>query len=169
LQQQIDEARGTISTYESTMKDYERRLNNHANSVRMAEHEAARAKQLESNVRQLKEEKADIAQKLHNAQEYQVAFSTAAEQKISELEREKEGMIQDHQFAVETAAYRISAAERKIDEVEQKRGSADHFQTPPTRKRQRPNETPHMDGPATRGRKRRAAAQNEGDSDAAPL
>jgi hypothetical protein len=40
-----------ISNYESTIKDYEGRLNNHANLAQMAEHEAIRANQLESSVR----------------------------------------------------------------------------------------------------------------------
>jgi len=170
LQRQLDEARGAISTYESTIKDYEGRLSSQANSVQMAEHDAARAKQLESIVRQLEEEKAAIAEKLDSAQEYRAGFSIAAgrlgaaEQKIGELEKEKEGMVQAHQFAVATAADRLSAAEQKIGELEQKCGSADHVQTPTTGKRQKPDEVPHNDGPATRGRKRRTIVPGGGDS-----
>ena len=127
LQRQLDEARGAISTYESTIKDYEGRLSNQANSVQMAEHDAARAKQLESTVRQLEEEKAIMAEKLDSAQEYRAGFSIAtnrlgaAEQKIGELEKEKEGMVQAHQFAVATAADRLSAAEQKISELEKEK------------------------------------------------
>jgi chromosome segregation ATPase len=189
-QRQLNEASEAISTYVSTIEDYERRLANSvqmaeheaaratqlectvrkledyerrlANSVQMAEHEAARATQLESTVRKLEEEKVENAQKL---QEYQVALKYAAnrlnadKQKISELEKEKEGMVQDHQVAVATAAYRISELEQNSISVE----------TPTTEKRQRPDEASHKNGPATRGRKRRAVMQNGKDSDAARL
>jgi chromosome segregation ATPase len=130
LQRQLDDARGVISTYESDIEGYQRRLNDHANSVQMAEQEAARAKQLESTVRQLEEEKAVMAEKLESAQEYRAGFSIAAnrlgaaEQKISELEKEKEGMVQAHQFAVATVADRLAAAEQKISELEKEKEGA---------------------------------------------
>jgi flagellar biosynthesis chaperone FliJ len=173
LHRQLDEARGTISAYESTIGDYERRLSSHAHSVRIVEYDAARAKQLESTIRQLEEEKAVMAQTLHIGREYQAAFSNAAdhlgaaERKISELEEEKKNMVQGHQFALATDANRISAAERKIDELERKYGSADRILSPTAGKKQRSDEVPHKDGPATRGRKRKAVAavQIERDSD----
>ena len=172
LQQQFDKARGTISNYESTVKDYEGRLNNHANLAQIAEHEAARANRLESSVRQLEKEKTD-------RQKYQVAFSNAAnrlsvtQQKISELEMENEGMVQDHHVAVLTAANQLSASKQKISDLEMENEGMvqDHHVAVATAayrisgaerkieeleqkagKRQRPNE----DGPATRGHKRRA-------------
>ncbi|KAG9232959.1 hypothetical protein BJ875DRAFT_544136 [Amylocarpus encephaloides] len=171
-ERQLDEARGAISTYESTIKDYEGRLSSQANSVQMVEHDAVRAKQLESIVRQLEEEKAAIAEKLDSAQEYRDGFSIAAgrlgaaEQKIGELEKkkegmigelekEKEGMVQAHQFVVATTTVRTSATKRKVDKLKQKCGSANHVQTLTTRMRQKPDEVPHNNGPTTRGRKRR--------------
>jgi chromosome segregation ATPase len=161
LQQQLDAANEAISTYVSNTEDYEQRL---ANSVQMADYEATRATQLESTVKKFEEEKHDIKQKL---QEYQVALKYAANQLIAEkqkiglLEKEKEVMVQDHQIQAATAACRIS-------EREQKSISVDHIRSSTAGKRQS-DETSHKDGPATRGRKRKAVMQNGGDSDTAQL
>jgi hypothetical protein len=118
----------------------------------------------EQKIGELEKEKESIVQ----AHQFAVATAAdrlgAAEQKISELEKEKEGMVQAHQFAVATAAVRISAAERKVDELKQKCGSANYVQTLTAEKRQKPNEVPHNDGPATRGRKRKTVVPGGGDS-----
>jgi len=133
LQGQLEEARRTISNYESTIEDYEQQLRREAKSAQMAEHNIATIKQLQHTAMKL-EERNLMADNLDSTKEYQLGLSIATdhlcavEQKIDELEKEKESVVQAN------AADRLSA-QRRIDELEQKCNSADHAQASTTAKR----------------------------------
>jgi len=160
LDRQLKQAENTISSYELTIEDNERRS--------VAEY-LARTEQLEAKIRGIEDDKATMMQKQESSLTNAANRIGGLEQKIHELEGEKQEMAQEHQVSLSNAAACISTAERKVVELEQRcccqqalSGATEHISS---RKRQKTGSSGELqDGPSRRLRRRGLEAPNDDDT-----
>lgn len=106
ISQELDNAKRTILTYESTLKESERELQKDANQGQGVNQEGWKAQQM----------KREYQSALRDANDQ----LNATEQKLDNLWKEKVDLVREHQEALAATEDRAVIAEEKVAELEEK-------------------------------------------------